>query len=97
MTPFLSMTKVERIRHSRRAEHHAVELAELVLVVGEIGGHQGAAGRAVARVEIDHHMLLAAERQQAHRLHVGVGKRERRRWLSWLQHVRRFYSKSFFN
>ena len=112
MTPFLSMTKVERTRHSRphalgfllldhavlaahlalgvgeqrdgdavavaevgvrqaivarHAEHHAVVLDELVLVVGEVGGDHGAAGRAVLRIEIQHDVLLALEGRQVHR------------------------------
>jgi hypothetical protein len=71
---------------ARDPQHHAVVLDELVLVVGEIGGDQGAAGRAVLRIEIQDNMLLALERRQVHRLHVSVGKLERRRGLSGFQH-----------
>jgi hypothetical protein len=85
------MTPVVRARISR-----LLNGAELVLVVGEIGRHQRAAGRAVARIEVQHDVLLALERRERHRLHVGVGKLEYRRWLSRLQHRDRFYSKFFF-
>src|SRR5205085_10430005 len=40
--------------------------------------------------------LLALERRERHRLHVGVGQLEHRRGLSRLQHRERFYSKIFF-
>src|SRR5205807_7502389 len=46
-----------------------------------------AARRAVARVEVEHDMLLALERRQVDGLHISVGERERRRGLSGLQHV----------
>ena len=34
-------------------------------------------GRAVLRIEVQHHVLLSLERRQVHRLHVGVGQFER--------------------
>src|SRR5581483_2467476 len=44
---------------------------------------------------VEHDMLLALERRERHRLHVGVGKLEHRCRLSRLQHRDRFYSKIF--
>src|SRR5438067_2508817 len=80
---------------ARDAEHHAVVLNKLLFVVGEIGRYQGAAGGAVARIEVQHHVLLALERRQRDGLHVGVGQLEGRCGLSRLQHRERFYSKKF--
>ena len=71
---------------ARHAEHHAVVLDELILVVREIGGDQGAAGRAVFWIEVQDNMLLALEGRQVHGLHVGIGELERRRGLSGFQH-----------
>src|SRR5438067_2945107 len=81
---------------ARDAEHHAVVLNKLLFVVGEISRDQGAAGRAVARIEVEHHVLLALERRQRDGLHVGVGQLEGRCGLSRLQHRERFYAKTFF-
>jgi hypothetical protein len=75
---------------ARHAQHHAVVLDEIFLVVGELGGDQGAARRAVARIEVQHDVLLPLELRQAHVLHVGIRKIEDRSRLSRLQHVRRF-------
>ena len=72
-------------------------LDELILVVGEIGRDQGAAGRAVLRIEVKHDVLLPLERRQVDGLHVGVGQLERRCSLSRLQHRDRFYSNFFLN
>ena len=46
-----------------------------------------AAGRVVARVEVQHDVLLAEERRQLHRLHVGIRQGEHGSVLSWLKHV----------
>jgi hypothetical protein len=80
---------------ARHAEDHAVAAVEFALVVGELGRLQRAAGRVVARVEVQHDVLLADERGQVDRLHVCVGQRKRRCVLSWLQHRggrRKFYA-----
>ena len=79
------------------AEDDAVVLDELVFMVGKIGGDHGATRRAVLAVEVEHDVLLALERRQVDRLHVGVGKLERRCSLSRLQHRERFYSNFFLN
>jgi hypothetical protein len=49
-------------------------LVELVLVIREIHRLQGAARRAVAGIEVQHDVLLAAVLRQADGLHVGVGQ-----------------------
>src|SRR5207245_11090629 len=75
------------------SEHHAVVAGKLVFVVGEIGGLQGAVGRAVLGIEIEHDMFLAPELAEVHRFHVRVGKREKRCRLPRLQHVRRTFGR----
>src|SRR6266581_912228 len=74
-------------------EHHAVVARKLVFVVGEIGGLQRAVGRAVLGIEIEHDVLLATELAEVHGFHVRVGKREERRRLPRLQHVRRAFGR----
>src|SRR5207247_554051 len=71
------------------SEHHAVVARKLVFVVGEIGGFQRAVGRAVLGIEIEYDVLLAPELAEVHGFHVRVGKREKRRRLTWLQYTRR--------
>src|SRR6185369_16692201 len=47
---------------ARHAEHHAVVLDELLLVVGKISGDQRASGRAVLGIEVEHYVLLSQGR-----------------------------------
>jgi len=55
---------------------------ELLLAVAEVDGLQRAAGRAIARVEIEDDVLLPAEAGEMHHLHRGVGQRKRRGRMS---------------
>src|SRR6266571_2940289 len=73
--------------------HHAVVAGKLVFVVGEIRRFQRAVGRAVLGIEIEHDVLLAPELAELDRFHVRVGKREKRRRLPRLQHVRRAFGR----
>src|SRR6267143_4964790 len=75
------------------AEHHAVVAGKLVFVVGEVRRLQRAVGRAVLGIEIKHDVLLSPELAEVHRFHVRVGKREKRRRLPRLQHIRRAFGR----
>ena len=58
----------------RNAEDHAIVFGELVFVVGEVCGFEGAVGRAVARIEKQHGVLTPPQRGKVEPLHVGVGQ-----------------------
>ena len=88
--PSLSTTNVERITQSflwpssfsrkavvaRNTEDHAVELGEVVFVIGEIGGFEGAVRRAIAWVEEQYRVLPTAQRSEIEPLHIGIGQRK---------------------
>ena len=69
---------------ARDAEDHRVQLREFLLAVAEVDRLDGAAGRAVPRVEIEDDVLLPAIAGEMHHFHAGVGKRKRRGRVSKL-------------
>src|ERR1700682_1584890 len=60
----------------RNAEDDGVELHEFVFAIAEPDRLDGAAGRAVPRIEIEDDVLLAPVAGEIHHLHAGVGELE---------------------
>ena len=69
------------------AQDDAAMPRELVLVVGEVDGLDGAARGIVLGIEIQNGVILAAQLRQVEGLHVGVGQCKGWRWLTGLQHA----------
>jgi hypothetical protein len=75
-----------RVRHAvvgAYADHDALFLLEIGIVIAEVDGLAGAAGSVVTGVEIQDHMMGTQHRRQIEHLHVGIGQGKERSRLAF--------------